>query len=812
MIPEPDAHDQPLTSRAAVPGPEVIDPVCGMTVDPARSAGSVEYRGTTYHFCSRHCVQKFQADPERYLSPESPPLVQLGLGGRSAPAGHSATSCPACDPHLEQQPVPAGSKVEYICPMDPEVISDRPGPCPKCGMALEPRMVTLEEGPNPELVDMTRRFWSGLVLGFPVFVIAMADMIPGNPLHNYAGPLNWFQLILATPVVVWCGWPFFERAWASFRNFSPNMFTLIALGVGSAYVYSLAASVSPGVFPDGFREHDGNVMPYFDSAVVVTVLILLGQVLELKARSHTSSAIKSLLKLAPKTARRVRDGNVEEDVPLEQILAGDLVRVRPGEKLPVDGVVVEGQSHVDESMITGEPLPIEKVPGSSAIAGTINATGSLLVRAERVGSETLLAKIVQMVGDAQRSRAPIERIVDRVSRFFVPGIVAVSLVTFAIWSVWGAEPKLANGLVNAVAVLIIACPCALGLATPMAIMVGMGRGAEAGVLFKSAEALEILQRADTLVVDKTGTLTEGKPQLTSLEPAAGFGADELLRLTASLERASEHPLAAAIVGAAADRGLKLAEVREFRSFTGKGVTGIVEGRAVALGNAALMADLSIPFDLWQTRSAALQGDGKTVLLIAVEGRAGGLVGVSDRIKPSTPEALRLLHAEGLRIIIVTGDNRQAAEAVARKLGIDETMAEVLPEQKSKVIQGLQKEGRIVAMAGDGINDAPALAQAQIGIAMGTGTDVALESAGVTLVKGDLRAIVRARRLSRATVKNIRQNLFLAFLYNTISVPVAAGILYPFLGILISPVWASAAMSASSLSVVASALRLRNAEL
>jgi Cu+-exporting ATPase len=800
-----DAHDHTPVSNPLTGRTTVIDPVCGMSVDPADCAGSVDYEGKTYYFCSRHCVQKFQADPKRYLVPASPALVQLGgLGGSSLKMG---------DSHLAETPsIPAGANVEYVCPMHPEVVSDHPGPCPKCGMALEPRTVTLDEGPNPELVDMTRRFWAGVVLGLPIFIIAMADMIPGNPLHEYAKPLNWLQLVLASPVVLWCGWPFFERAWVSFRNVSPNMFTLIALGVGSAYLYSLIATVVPGVFPDGFREHDGTVMPYFDSAVVVTVLVLLGQVLELQARGQTSAAIKALLKLAPKTARRVREGNVEEDVPLDQIRVGDLVRVRPGEKLPVDGVVVEGQSSVDEAMITGEPLPIEKEPGSSVIAGTINGTGSLLARAERVGSETMLAKIVQMVGDAQRSRAPIERVVDRVAKVFVPAVVAVSLITFAIWSAWGPEPRLAHALVNAVAVLIIACPCALGLATPMSIMVGMGRGAEGGVLFKSAEALEVLQKADTLVVDKTGTLTEGKPQLAALEPVAGFSADDLLRLAASLELASEHPLAAAIVRGATGKGLQLVDARDFRSVTGKGVMGIVEGRSVALGNAILMAELSIEIGLLQERLAVLHDEGQTVMLVAIDGRLAGLIGVADRIKASSPEAIRLLHAEGIRIIMVTGDSRRTAETVARQLEIDETIAEVLPEQKSEVLKRLQREGRVVAMAGDGINDAPALAQADVGIAMGTGTDVALESAGVTLVKGDLRAIVRARRLSRATVANIRQNLLLAFLYNTVGVPVAAGILYPFFGMLISPIWASAAMSLSSLSVVTNALRLRKTEL
>ncbi len=812
-MPPAHPHDHvplPVSSAATAPA---IDPVCGMTVDAAHCAGSVDHEGRAYYFCSRHCVQKFQADPQKYLAPKSPVLVQLGsFGGGSGAHSEHGEGCPACDLHADHPPAPAGANVEYICPMDPEIVSDRPGPCPKCGMALEPRTITLEEGPNPELVDMTRRFWIGVVLGLPIFVIAMADMFPGNPLHAYTGPLNWVQLVLASPVVLWCGWPFFERAWVSVRNASPNMFTLIALGVGAAYVYSLIATVAPDLFPAGFREHDGTVMPYFDSAVVVTVLILLGQVLELTARGHTSAAIKALLKLAPKTARRVRDANVEEDVPLEEIRAGDLVRVRPGEKLPVDGIVVEGQSSVDESMITGEPLPVEKAANSQVIAGTINGTGSLLARAERVGSETLLAKIVRMVGDAQRSRAPIERTVDRVSRFFVPAVVGISLVTFVVWSLWGAEPRLAHALVNAVAVLIIACPCALGLATPMAIMVGMGRGAAAGVLFKTAEALEILQRVDTLVVDKTGTLTEGKPQLAVLEPAAGFSGDELLRLAASLEQASEHPLAAAIVRGAADKGLQLVDAREFRSVTGKGITGTVDGRSVALGNAALMHELSIDIGHLHERLAALHNAGQTAMLVAVDGRAGGLIGVADRIKESTPEAIRLLHAEGLRIIMVTGDSRRTAETVARLLGIDETVAEVLPAQKCDIVKRLQAQGRRVTMAGDGINDAPALAQADVGIAMGTGTDVALESAGVTLVKGDLRAIVRARRLSRATVASIRQNLFLAFLYNMISVPVAAGVLFPLFGILISPIWASAAMSASSLSVVTNALRLRNADL
>jgi Cu+-exporting ATPase len=789
-MPSTDAHEH-LHGHHPSAGPgTVIDPVCGMTVDPASAAGSVEHDGKTYYFCSTHCVQKFRADPEKYLAPAA--LVQLGSVAPAAPHTPAST--------------------EYTCPMHPEVVSDRPGSCPKCGMALESRMVSADEGPNPELVDMTKRFWTGVILGLPVFLIAMADMLSANPLHRFAGSLNWLQLALSTVVVFWCGWPFFERAWLSVQNASPNMFTLIALGVGSAYLYSLVATVAPGLFPVGFRDHFGAVMQYFDTAVVVTVLILLGQVLELKARSRTTAAVKSLLQLAPKTARRVRDGGLEEDVPIEQIGTGDLVRVRPGEKVPVDGIVVEGHSSVDESMISGEPLPVEKEPESKVVAGTINGTGALLVRAERVGADTLLAKIVEMVGEAQRSRAPIERVVDRVASVFVPAVVVVSIAAFAGWSLWGPEPRLAHALVNAVAVLIIACPCALGLATPMAVMVAVGRGAEMGILFKSAEALEVLQKADTLVVDKTGTLTEGKPVLAALEPVDGFDADELLRLAASLERGSEHPLAAPIVKAATEKGLKLVEARDFRSMTGKGVVGTVEGHSVALGNAALMSDLGVTFDRLEPRLAALRDEGQTAMIVAVEGRAAGLIAVADRIKSSTPEAIDLLHAEGLRIIMLTGDSRRTAETVARQLSIDETIAEVLPEKKGEIVRRLQAEGRVVAMAGDGINDAPALALANVGIAMGSGTDVAMESAGVTLVKGDLRAIARARALSRATVRNIRQNLFLAFVYNAASIPVAAGLLYPLFGTVISPVWASVAMSLSSLSVVTNALRLRKARL
>ncbi|MCI0464159.1 MAG: copper-translocating P-type ATPase [Gemmataceae bacterium] len=705
------------------------------------------------------------------------------------------------------------TRVEYTCPMHPQIVRDEPGSCPICGMALEPRTVTVEEGPNLELVDMTRRFWVGAALSLPVFLIAMSEMLPGRPLHFLdMRVLNWVQLVLATPVVFWCGWPFFERAWASVVHRSPNMFTLIALGVGAAYLFSLAATVVPWLFPEGLRMAGGAVEVYFDTAAVITVLVLLGQVLELRARGQTSGAIRRLLGLAPKTARVLRSDGREEDVSLDQIQAGDLLRVRPGEKVPVDGTVQDGRSSVDESMISGEPIPVEKEPGTKVIGGTVNGTGGLLVRADRVGSGTLLAQIVRMVGEAQRSRAPIERLVNVVSGYFVPAVLAISVLTFIVWGVWGTEPRLAHALVNAVAVLIIACPCALGLATPLGVMVGVGRGAENGILIKNAEALEILEKADTLLVDKTGTLTEGKPRLVGVEPAGGFAEDELLRLAASLERGSEHPLAAAIVKGAEDKGLALAEAQDFQSITGKGVVGKVEGRAVALGNVALLAERQVAADQVQPRMEELRREGQTVMLVAVDGRLAGLVSVADPIRSSTAEAMRLLHDEGMRVIMLTGDSRTTAEAVARKLGIDEVIAEVLPQQKHEVVKRLQGEGRVVAMAGDGINDAPALAQAQIGIAMGTGTDVAMESAGVTLVQGDLRGVARARRLSRATMRNIRQNLFLAFVYNAFSVPVAAGVLYPFFGLLISPIWASAAMTLSSLSVVGNSLRLRRVRL
>jgi Cu+-exporting ATPase len=672
----------------------------------------------------------------------------------------------------------------------------------------------LEEEVNPELRDMTRRFWISAVLTLPIAVIAMSDLIPGQPLQRRVSPylLNWLQLALATPVVLWSGRPFFERGWASIVNRSPNMFTLIAIGVGAAYVYSVAATIFPEWFPDSFRMHGGEVGVYFDAAAVITTLVLLGQVLELRARSRTSSAIRALLGLAPKTARIVRQDGREEDVPLDRVRPGDRLRVRPGEKVPVDGVVVEGSSSVDESMITGEPIPVEKNKEDRVTGGTVNIAGTFIMRAERVGSETLLAQIVRMVSEAQRTRAPIQRTADVVAAYFVPAVIAAAVLTFIAWALVGPEPRMAFALLNAVAVLIIACPCALGLATPMSIMVGMGRGAMAGVLIKNAEALEILEKVDTLVVDKTGTLTEGKPRLASIVPAGGWSEDEILRLAASLERGSEHPLAAAIVAAAEERRVRVVAARDFRMLAGKGVVGTVDGKKAALGNLRLLQEIEGRGEDLTDRAEELRRDGQTVMFLAVEGAVAGLLGVSDPIKNSTPEAIRLLHEESVLIVMLTGDNRTTAEAVARKLGIDRVEAEVLPEQKVEVVKRLQGEGRIVAMAGDGINDAPALAQAHVGIAMGTGTDVAMASAGVTLVKGDLRGIVKARRLSRATMRNIRQNLFFAFVYNALGVPIAAGVLYPFFGVLLSPVIASAAMTFSSVSVIANALRLNRVSL
>jgi Cu+-exporting ATPase len=761
----------------------VLDPVCGMMVDPDRAAGHVDHNGTTYYFCSKGCVAKFTADPERYLSGTREPMPAapvLQIGG------------------LKRAASPEPRAARYTCPMDPEVISDKPGPCPKCGMALEPMLDELSaadiDAPNPELVDMTRRFWIGLVLGAPVFLLTMGDMASsGAVMHRLgASTVNWVEFALAIPVVLWCGKPFFERMWASFVNASPNMFTLIGIGTGAAFLYSAVATVAPGVFPEGFRTH-GGVETYFDTAVVITVLVLLGQVLELRARYRTGAAIRQLLGLAPKTARVIRGGK-EIDVPLESVQRGDLLRVRPGDKVPVDGVVVDGEAAIDESMVTGESLPVARSKGDKVIGATIAVNGTLTMTAERVGRETLLAQIVKMVGEAQRTRAPIQRLADRISFYFVPAVVVSAVAAFIVWMVWGPEPRFAHSLLSAVAVLIIACPCALGLATPMAIMVGTGRGAHAGVLIRNAEALEQLARVDVLVVDKTGTLTEGKPRVMAVAAAAGFLDVDVLRLAAGVERGSAHPLASAVVAAAEARGLAVPAVSNFMSTTGKGVSGVVDGRAVVVGTNP------------NPKGA------QTSLLVTVDGRAAGTIDVADAIRATTPEAVAALKADGLRIVMLTGDNRVIAEAIASQLGIDEVRAEVLPADKRAVVEEFQRQGHRVAMAGDGVNDAPALAQATVGIAMGTGADVAMESAGITLVRGDLRGIVRARRLSRATLANIRQNLFLAFVYNAIGVPIAAGVLYPFSGWLISPIWASAAMTLSSLSVITNALRLRHVRL
>ncbi|HSE48061.1 MAG TPA: heavy metal translocating P-type ATPase [Terriglobales bacterium] len=828
----------------------VIDPVCGMSVIPELSRGSVDYQGTTYHFCSPHCVKKFQENPAKYLKPLGVPLVTLGgmapatkttegHGGccpppvaapaPATPAGAKYVcpmdpevesdrpgACPKCGMALEPaMPVIASTKTEYTCPMHPEIVRDAPGTCPICGMALEPRTVTAAVEEDPELRSMTRRFWVSLAFVAPLLAIMVADVVRGMWLPHLLGvrTLAWVQLVLATVPVLWGGWPFFERAAASLRTRHFNMFTLIGLGVAVAFGYSVVATLAPGIFPPALRGEMGQPAVYFEVAATIVVLVLLGQVLELRARSQTGTAIRALLDLAPKMATRLRADGGEESIPLEHVQVGDKLRVKPGEKIPVDGAVVEGASAVDESMVTGEPMPVEKAAGARVIGATVNGTGSLVMRAERVGSETLLAQIVKMVAEAQRSRAPIQRLADKVSGYFVPAVVVAAALAFVGWLVWGPEPRLAHAIVSAVAVLIIACPCALGLATPMAIMVGTGRGARAGVLIRNAEALETMEKVDTLVVDKTGTLTEGKPRLTEVV-AAGVSEADLLRLAGSVERVSEHPLAAAIARGAEERGAKLSAPGDFRSYTGKGVSGRLDGREIAVGNRALMDDLRVEVGAVEQRAEELRRQGATVMFAAVEGRFAGLLAVADPVKESTPEALRMLRDHDVKVVMLTGDSKTTAAAIANKLGIEEFHAEVLPQQKLEIVKQLQAHGQRVAMAGDGINDAPALAQADVGIAMGTGTDVAMESGGVTLVKGDLRGIARARALSRATMRNIRQNLFFAFVYNALGVPLAAGVLYPLFGTaaLLNPMIAAAAMSFSSVSVIGNSLRLRRARL
>jgi len=794
---------------------KVKDPVCGMEFPAEKAAGKLEHDGKTYHFCNPHCLEKFRSNPAKYLEP--------GAGGPSpAPVPgmvytcpmdpevrqSSPGPCPKCGMALEPMTPALASRTEYVCPMHPEVVQDAPGSCPICGMALEPRTVTLEEEENPELTLMRRRFWISLLLTVPVLLIAMGEMLIGTSLKWGV----WLQLAFATPVVLWGGWPFFQRGWASVVNRSLNMFTLIAVGTGTAYIYSVLATLFPDLLPPSFRGHHGTPEVYFEAAAVITTLVLLGQVLELRARSQTSSAIRAMLGLAPKTARIVEQGGSERDVPLDQVQPGNRLRVRPGEKVPVDGTILEGESSIDESMVTGEPIPVEKTSGSSVTAGTINGNGSFIMRADKVGSDTLLAQIVRMVSEAQRSRAPIQRVADKVSSWFVPAVMLVSIITFVIWALIGPEPRMVYALVNAVAVLIIACPCALGLATPMSIMVGTGRGARAGVLIKNAEALELLEKVDTLVIDKTGTLTEGKPKLATVQAAGGWSENDLLRLSASLEQGSEHALAAAIVAAGAERGLQISAVSNFRSVTGKGIRGSVEGHSVAIGNRALLEQLLVDAGPLAQTAEDLRRNGQTVVFVLVDNVPAGLLGVSDPIKESAHDAIRELHKQGIRLVMLTGDSKTTADIVARKLGIDEVEAEVSPARKGDVLKQLQSQGRMVAMAGDGINDAPALAQAHVGIAMGTGTDVAIQSSGVTLVKGDLRGVARARKLSRSTMRNIRQNLFFAFVYNVLGVPIAGGALYPVFGLLLNPMIASAAMTFSSVSVISNALRLRKIDL
>lgn len=813
-----------LVSISGKDMPSATDPVCSMKVDPSNAAASVEHQGITFYFCSENCATKFQAEPERYLRshqtevlayvpiknepraeytcPMDPEVRQMGPG-----------SCPKCGMALEPAVIKTpATRTEYTCPMHPQIIRSEPGSCPICGMALEPREVRAEET-NPELVDMTKRFWISVALALPMLAVMFSEFLHSMPLQHLlsAQEWAWIEFVLATPVVLWCGWPFFVRGWQSVVNRRLNMFTLIALGTGTAYAYSVFATWVPQLFPPSFRGEGGQIDLYFEPAAVIVTLVLLGQVMELRARSQTSSAIRSLLGLAPKMARRIDEQGGEADVPLDQVQVGERLRVRPGEKVPVDGLVLEGHSSVDESMVSGEPIPVEKSTGAKVTGGTVNGTGGFVMRAERVGADTLLSQIVKMVSEAQRTRAPIQRLADRVSSYFVPVVIVASMVTFIVWFVVGPQPRFAHALVNAVAVLIVACPCALGLATPMAIMVGTGRGAGAGILIRNAEALELFGKVNTLIIDKTGTLTEGKPALSSIISLPGIDESELLQLVASLERSSEHPLAAAIVKGSEAKKLSLINVQEFSSVTGKGVKGTVSGKQVAVGNAELFRDLSVDATPLLDRAESLRKEGQTVMLVGVDGRPAGLVGVSDPIKTSTPEAIRELKAAGLKIIMVTGDNSTTAQAVAEKLGI-EFVADVLPEKKAEVVKEHQQHGAIVAMAGDGVNDAPALAQANIGIAMGTGTDVAMEAGGITLLKGDLRGILRARRLSQSTMRNIRQNLFFAFIYNGIGVPLAAGVLYPAFGLLLNPMIAAAAMSFSSVSVIANSLRLRTTKL
>ena len=838
-----------------------VDPVCGMKVDPSKAAASIEHDRKLYHFCSRGCSERFKSDPGKYLSPtykpggmgamaqlgaksaapsariaENPPAIMLAdatLSPVPSPKERDETprpvvtayvcpmdpevrqtqpgACPKCGMALEPEVPAATTKTQWTCPMHPEIVRDTPGACPICGMALEPKTVTTAQQENPELRDMTRRFWTSVLLGVPLVVYAMLRMGPlAHVLTPRAG--TWLEFALATPIVLWCGWPFFVRGWASVKFRSPNMFTLIAMGVGVAYVYSAVATIVPGLFPQTMRGMHGQPEVYFEAAAAIIALVLLGQVLELRARSRTSSAIRALLDLSPKLARIMLDDGSEYDVPLDQVKIGDKLRVRPGEKIPTDGVVLDGLSSVDESMVTGESIPVEKHSGDKVIGATVNGTGWLLMRAERVGSDTMLAQIVQMVSQAQRSRAPIQKLADKVAAWFVPAVLAVAVITFVVWLTLGPEPRLAHAIINAVAVLIIACPCALGLATPMAIMVGTGRGARGGVLIKNAEALETLQKADTIVLDKTGTLTQGKPELMSVVAVGDETEERVVRLVASLERASEHPLGTAIVEAAEANGISLIPADTFRSLPGRGVVGTIGGHEVAAGNEALLQEMGTDLAELKPKAEAMRADGQTVVFASLDARPAGLLGIADPVKPEAPEAIGDLRREGLRVVMLTGDSDTTAKGVARHLGITDFEAGVLPDHKADVVKKLQKEGRVVAMAGDGINDAPALAQAQVGIAMGTGADVAMESAGITLLKGDLRGLVQARRLSRAVMRNIKQNLFFAFVYNSLGVPIAAGILYPRFGLLLSPVIAAAAMSFSSVSVISNALRLRRVKL